>query len=583
MTVVPGPVSVPDSTRPTFALLRELRRGRARKQAASVAFWIYAAALVVAFYGGSVIAAAYRALRHPPPPTAAAPRLLHAAPGMLAAAALLLLLAVARDALWRGPVTVPQATADWLLGTPVGRRPLLRPRFRRSAAAAVAAGAAAGIVPAAALVALGLGGRDAASVLRLAGAAMLPAALLFAAGTGLAGLIERHQVTWRWVRRGTPAALAGAAVLAGCAAWAAFGNAPSVVTTAVLWSGPWGWAAQPLVAVTGRAVAGPEPAGTAGAAGSAAPAIGAAGRAAGQAGAGWPLATALLGAAALALLAAAYQAADGVPAAALRARARTLGSMSAAALTMNTRGVAVAYSGAAGPRRARLRLPPPRRRELVLPWRDLLALARAPARLAAALGLALLGVGLFAAASHGRQVSLVPVACALTLGYLAAAWLCEGARLDADDPRRSAQLPFRFESLAWRHAAVPALILLVAGGVPLLAACVAAGDLRPLALLAVTVPVLVAGALVNVFRADFSPGLFQGAETPLGNTAAINIVIWYAWGPVLAVVPMTVLLSGAIRSPGTGSLARALVIGTALAAGLGGYAARRARRLRIAS
>ena len=192
-------------------------------------------------------------------------------------------------------------------------------------------------------------------------------------------------------------------------------------------------------------------------------------------------------------------------------------------------------------------------------------------------------MGLFAAASHGRQVSLVPVACALTLGYLAAAWLCEGARLDADDPRRSAQLPFRFESLAWRHAAVPALILLVAGGVPLLAACVAAGDLRPLALLAVTVPVLVAGALVNVFRADFSPGLFQGAETPLGNTAAINIVIWYAWGPVLAVVPMTVLLSGAIRSPGTGSLARALVIGTALAAGLGGYAARRARRLRIAS
>ena len=559
MTAVPGPVTVPDTTGPTFALLRELRRGRARKQAASVAFWIYAAALVVAFYGGSVIAAAYRALRHPPPPTAAAPRLLHAAPGVLAAAGLLLLLAVARDARWRGPVTVPQATADWLLGTPVGRRPLLRPRFRRSAAAAIAAGAAAGIAPAAALVALGLGGRDAGSVLRLAGAAMLPAALLFAAGTGLAGLIERHQESWPWVRRGTPTALAGAAALAGCAAWAAFGTAPSAVTTAVLWSGPWGWAAQPLVAVTGQA---------------------AAGRA--LAGAGWPLATALLAAAALALLALAYRAADGVPAAALRARARTLGAMSAAALTMSTRGVAVAYSGAAGQRQARLRLPPPRRRELVLPWRDLLALARAPARLAAALGLAVLGAGLFAAASHGRQVSLVPVACALTLGYLAAAWLCEGARLDADDPRRSAQLPFRFESLAWWHAAVPGVILLVAGGVPVLAACVAAGDLRPLALLAVTVPVLVAGALVNVFRADFSPGLFQGAETPLGNTAAINIVVWYAWGPVLAVVPMTVLLSSAIRSPGTGSLARAVVIGAALAASLGGYAARRARRLRAA-
>ena len=571
MTVVPGPVTVPDTTGPTFALLRELHRGRARKQAASAAFWIYAIALVVAVYGGSLIAAAYRALRHPPPPPAAAPRMLHAAPALLAAAALLLLLILARDALWRGPVTVPQATADWLLGTPVDRRRLLRPRFRLSAAAAIVAGAAAGIVPAAALVALGLGGRDAGSVLRLAGAAMLPAALLFAAGTGLAGLIEGHQAAWRWVHRATPAVLAAAAVLAGCAAWAAFGTAPSAVTTAVLWSGPWGWAAQPLVAEAGRVAAGRA-------------VTGAAGRAAGQAAAGWPLATVLLAVAALALLAVAYRAAGGVPAAALRARARTLGAMSAAALTMNTRGVAMAYSGAAaGPRRARLRLPPPRWRELVLPWRDLLAVARAPARLAGALGLAVLGVGLLAAASHGRQVSLVPVACALTVGYLAAAWLCEGARLDADDPRRSAPLPFRFQSLAWRHAFVPGLILLVAGGVPVAAACVATGDLRPLALLAVTVPVLVAGALVNVFRADFSPGLLAGSDTPLGNTAAINVVVWYAVGPVLAVVPMTVLLSSAIRSPGTGSLARALVIGAALAAGLGGYAARRAGRLRAAS
>jgi hypothetical protein len=41
-----------------------------------------------------------------------------------------------------------------------------------------------------------------------------------------------------------------------------------------------------------------------------------------------------------------------------------------------------------------------------------------------------------------------------------------------------------------------------------------------------------------------------------------------------------VLLSGVIRSPGPGSLARAVVIGAGLAAVLGAYAARRARRLR---
>ncbi len=560
MTVAPGPVAVPDSTGPTFALLRELRRGRGRKQAASIAFWIYLALFTVAVYGGSLIVAAYRALRHPPPPTEASLRWLHAAPAGLTALALLVLLVLLRDALWRGPVTVPGATVDWLLSTPVSRRRLLRPRFRLSAAGMLLAGAAVGIVPAAALVALGLGGRNGGDVLRLTGAGLLSAALLFAVGTGLAGLAERHPQTWPWLRRATPVAVAAAALLGGIAAWAAFGTLPAVVNTVLLWSGPWGWAAQGLTAQAGHGAAG----------------------ATGGAGAPWwPLATALLAAAALAALAAGQRAAAGVPAAALRARARTLGAMSAAALSMNTRGVATAYGAAASqPRRARLRLPPPRRRQFVLLWRDLLALARAPARLAAAVALAWLAVGLIAAASHGRSVSLLPVGCGLTLGYLAAAWLCEGARLDADDPRRSAQLPFRFESLAWWHAAVPCLVLLAAAGLPVAAASLATGDPRPLALLAVTVPVLVAGALVNVFRPPLSPDMFVGAETPVGNTAVINIIFWYAWGTLLAVVPMTVLLSSAIRSPGPGSLARAVVIGAALAAGLGGYAARRARRLR---
>ena len=94
------------------------------------AFWAYLAAIIVVSYGGSLIVTAYRALHRPPPATAAAPRLMHAAPAALTALALLVFLVLLRDALWRGPVTVPQATADWLLGTPVSRRRLLRPRFR---------------------------------------------------------------------------------------------------------------------------------------------------------------------------------------------------------------------------------------------------------------------------------------------------------------------------------------------------------------------------------------------------------------------------------------------------------------------
>jgi hypothetical protein len=254
--------------------------------------------------------------------------------------------------------------------------------------------------------------------------------------------------------------------------------------------------------------------------------------------------------------------------------------MSAAALSMNTRGVATAYTAAGGGRRARFRLPPPRRRELVMLWRDLLALLRSPARLVSAVLLGLLAAALVAVAGHGRPVSLVLVASGLSLGYLAAAWLCEGARLDADDPRRSVPLPMKFESLAWWHAAVPCLVLLVAVGVPAAVACLVTGDLRPLVLLVVTIPVLVGGALVNVFRGSFSPALLVGADTPVGNTAAISIVFWYAWGTVLAILPMTVLVSSALRSPGPAALIRAVVIGLGLAAGLGAYAARRAGRLR---
>jgi hypothetical protein len=392
---------------------------------------------------------------------------------------------------------------------------------------------------------------------------MVSMGLLFALATGLAGLIERYPAAGRWIRSATPVALGAAVLLGGLAAWAGFGHGvgqQSAVraATVLLWSGPWGWAAQPVIAAAGHAVPGSV-------AGTPAP--------------WWPLALALLAGTALAALAWADRVVAGVPAAALRARARTLGAMSAAALSMNTRGIATAYTGA-GTRRARFRLPPPQRRELVLLWRDLLALLRSPARLVSAVLLALLAAALAAVAGHGRPVSLVLVGCALSLGYLAAAWLCEGARLDADDPRRSAQLPFRYESLAWWHGAVPCLVLLAAVGVPAAVAGIVSGDLRPLVLLAVTIPVLVGGALANVFRGSFSPALLVGADTPVGNTAALGIVFWYAWGTLLAVLPMTVLVSSALGSASSASLVRALVVGAGLAVGLGAWAARRAGRLR---
>lgn len=554
MTVTES-IEVPDSTEPTLALLRELRRGQGRKQAANAAYWAYLAVFIFLVYGGSLVAAAVRALRHPPAATAQTPHVLHAVPAGLAALLLVLLIVLLRDALWRGPVTLARPAVDWLLGTPVDRGALLRPRFRRSAALSIVAGAAVGIVPAAALVEFGLGGHGAGGVLHLTGVSMLSMALLFGVATGAAGLIERYPASSSWLRRATPVAAAVAAAFAGLAAWAAVGRPPAVLSSIVLWSGPWGWAAQGVVAVAGGS----------------APL--------------WPVATAVLGVLALAALARAQYAAAGVPGAALRSRAATLGAMSAAVLSIDTRGIAVAYSGASGPpRRARFRLRPPRSRDLVVVWRDLLAMLRSPSRLGGAAALAVLAVGLIAVARHGSgQVSLVPVACGLALGYLAAAWLCEGARLDADDTRRSVHLPFSFRSLAWRHGVAPCLVLAVVAGAPAIALCVAVGDLRLLLVLAVTVPVLVGGALVNVFRGQSPPDLFSGVDTPVGNTAAVRIIFWYAWGPILAVAPMTALVAGTISAHDPGALARAIVIGAGLAVALGYYAAHRATKLRSSS
>jgi hypothetical protein len=549
VTVTRDAIAVPDSTDATISLLRELRRAGARQRAANAAYWIYLVVLTAALYGGARIASAAHDLRHPPPPTAQTPHVLHATPYALTALALLMLLVLARDALWRGPVTLQQPAVDWLLDTPVSRGRLLRPRFRVSALVATLAGAAVGVVPAAALVGLGLGGHSPGHVLRLTGAAILSTTLLFILGTGLAGLIERYPVTWPWLRRATPAVAAVVAVFGGLAAWAAAGGLPAAVAGVVIWSGPWGWTAQGMVALAGGS----------------APL--------------WPLSTALLAAAALAALFGAERAAAWVPGAALRTRARTLGAMSAAVLNMDTRGVALAYTGAAGARRVRFRLRPPRRRVLVLPWRDLLAVARAPARLLGAAALALAAVGLIAVASHAGQVSLVPAVSALALGYLAAAWLCEGARLDAEDTRRSAALPFRFESLAWWHAIVPCVVLFVVAGVPVAAVAIAAGNPGLIALLVVTVPVLVTGALVNVFRPRFMPDLFGGFETPVGNSAAILVLFWLILGPLIAVVPLAVLLPSALGASHAAALARTVVVGAALAGGLGAYAARRAARL----
>jgi hypothetical protein len=575
MTASSTAVELPDTTEATISLLRELRTGHLRTRAVNLVYWLYFIGLLVFSYGGWLVADIVHALRRPPPPLASTPDLLRAAPASLCALALVLLVALLWDARWRGPVTVTRPTADWLLSTPVSRARLLRPRYRVSALTAVVAGIAAGLVPAAMLLAAGLGGADLGHSLRLAAATMTSTGLLAGLGTGLAALVEARDPTRSQHNRGernrgernrvernrggtiaaslltAPVLITAALALVALAALSAALRLPSAVATVLLWSGPWGWSAQAPVALSGGS----------------APL--------------WPLALALLAVAAVGAILAGDRAAAAVPAAALRARARTMGDMSAAVYNLDARRVAVAYRGAtAASGRARFSLRPPRRRELVLPWRDLTALIRAPSRLAWSVLLSLAAVGLGALAARTPHAGLLPVAASLSLGYLAASGLCEGARLDGDDTRRSGQLPFPYRSLVWWHAIVPCLLLAVLAGGPAVALTAATGRERLILPVAATIAVLVGGALVNAYRGQLEAEMFAGFDTPLGNSSGVSITLWYATGPLLAIAPMIVIWHVALGSSKAGGIVVATLLAVALAAWLGYIAANRATRLK---
>jgi hypothetical protein len=551
----PAAAETVDGTEAVLTLLRDVRRDQARARAANLAFWLYIAGLALFIYGGWLVAAVVGALRHPPPAVPDTPLLLRATPAGLCALMILIVAALLWDTLWRGPVTVARPTADWLLSTPVRRDRLLRPRYRRAAAISVLAGAAAGLVPATLLLAAGLGGPTAGHSLRLMGAGILGTALLAMLVTGVAAVAEAH-ASPRAIRTAIRACALAVLLLAGIAALTAAYRLPAVIGTVLLWSGPWGWAAQ----------------GLAGLAGGAAPL--------------WPAALGLLAIAAIGTLVAGDRSAAQVPAAALRARAHTLGDMSAAVANLDARRVTTAYRGATGSYgRARLRIRPPLLRQLIVPWRDVTALLRAPARFAWSVLLSLAAVGLGALAVRSPHAALLALTGALVFGYLAAAALCEAARLDGDDPRRSAQLPIRYESLVWWHAIVPCAAMIVLVGGPAAALAVVTGHAWLLGLLAVTIPVLVGGALVNSYRGPLEGEMFAGFDTPVGNSSGVTITLWYITGPLLAIAPMIVfynsaLHTGALRANQHGHAATAVVLSAVLAAWLGFIAARRARRLR---
>ncbi|MDT0347050.1 hypothetical protein [Streptomyces litchfieldiae] len=255
------------------------------------------------------------------------------------------------------------------------------------------------------------------------------------------------------------------------------------------------------------------------------PLLAAAGRAPGWAGAA---AAALTAAGTAALLPVARGVVPAIPARVLREQAAVALRLTAALYAWDPRQARATVRAATGRRpRVAVRLPLPRHRPLLVPWRDATGLLRSRGRLAWATfwwALALLCVW------TGHRYAVL---AALPAGYLAAAQLVEPARLERDDTRRAAQLPWPAGTLALWHGLLPAVLLLATGVVPV----ALWRDSAPLLLLA-SVPALVGAALVSAYRGVMPGHLLLGTESPLGGTGPVQALLWHVRGPL---VVLTVL------------------------------------------
>jgi hypothetical protein len=525
-----------DRTDEALGWLRRKRRAHRRAKGRELAVLVYTVLIAVAGYGSSFAVSFLRGLEDGSGYADAARDLRAAMPALFALLTVGVAVLAARDALWRGPVVVPGPTVGWLLAQPVRRARVLRPWFRLSAGLALIPGVLAGVAGASVLRVTGLAPFGTAVLAALPAALCLP---LLAIALGMA--VERRPAAARAVRRWTPPAVLLLAGLTAQTVLAANGHRSPAVEQAELWSGPWGWAGQPVV----DAIGGSAPA--------------------------WPAAVALLAAATAASVLAAYRDAALVPTARLRERAATATTVSSVAWSLELRAAKLAIMDAGGGTPVRqIRLRPPRGRfgrHLVVAWRDLLTLLRTPGRLGKAAlwtasGAAVAGLG----ADLGGERRWVGLITGLAFGYLAVGALAEPARLETDDVRRAAWAPYRFRTLMLHHGIVPAVLGAVLG---LLAAVpyAVAGHTWALLLLPLCAPPFTGAALVSASRGPARTQLlFLGGGSPVGGPGPLIYVAWYAAGPLLALTALTLALGPVLRDATTSAVTQAVVVSVLLTA-----------------
>ncbi|MFB8775188.1 hypothetical protein [Streptomyces broussonetiae] len=327
-STTPPPPGGTDRTAQTRRWLRA-RRGAGRARRAGYAAYVVLV-LLLGWYGLFAIGL-FQALGHRRPLVEHAEAIARVMPSGLICLALAGLFGTAWDALWRGPVTPPGADVDWLLALPVRRRPVLLPWFLLSVGVWTLAALLIGFTGALLIAAADLGDTGLLTVACLGSAGCL-ALLAVAAAVG----IERSPGAADRLRRATPALLLAVLLSAVQAVLAVQGYRSTTLETVELWSGPWGWAAQPVLAAAGRDVP------------------------------VWPTALVLLLAATATALAHAGKALGNLPTTLLRSRARACGDVLAGILTVDLRSARLAMTGGSEPRRRgriqrwAARLAPPR-------------------------------------------------------------------------------------------------------------------------------------------------------------------------------------------------------------------------------
>ncbi|MFT2016426.1 hypothetical protein ACMA1D_11365 [Streptomyces sp. 796.1] len=530
------------SPHPALAYLHALRTAARKEKRKSAWFAAYVVVLLGASWGLPLLLAAGRSGHARDPQDGLGAHLLAGLPVTAPVLVVLVLTLTARAALWRGPVTIGLPELSWLLPTPLPRAPILLPRLYGSAALAAAGGAVVGGV-AGFLLSTVRGGPWLAATAAGAWAGVVVAVI----GTALGVAIERRErAALRYAARAAPVTWAVVILLGGAAAAGTAYGVATPLGALCLWSGPWGWAVQPLVAALGEGsasagVSGRLPGGVPGGV------------------PGWVVALLLAATAVAGALWLARRQAPLVPLAALRRRATVATQVTAAIFSFDLRQARTAVHGA-GPHgvsargaRPLLRLPLPRHRWLLIPWRDATALLRAPGRLAWATVWTGVAVGLAAyAPGLGQRARVFTVLAAAVAGYLAAAQLAEPARLETDDPRRATPLPTPAGTLALWHLVIPTALSLI-GTATAATICAATGHGHPaLALLIAATPAYAAAALVSAYRGALPTHVLLGTETPMGNTGGLQAALWYVRGPLALLALTTPALLVAVSAEGHG-------------------------------